>query len=48
MLGAETIITGISPPNAQTLVNIGVDISTLITKNNLRTGLKLADEMLQK
>jgi len=47
MLGAETIITGISPPNAQTLVSIGIDTTTLITKNNLRAGLKTADEMLQ-
>jgi rsbT co-antagonist protein RsbR len=47
MLGADTIITGISPPNAQTLVNLGVDLSSFITKNNLRAGLKHADEMLK-
>lgn len=47
MLGAETIITGISPPNAMTLVSLGIDTTTLITKNNLRAGLKHADELLQ-
>lgn len=46
MLGADTIITGISPANAQTLAGLGIDISMLITKNNLRAGLWHADKML--
>ena len=47
MLGAETIITGISPANAQTLVTLGVDLSMMTTKGNLRSGMKLADEMIK-
>jgi PAS domain S-box-containing protein len=47
MLGASTIITGISPANAQTLVTLGVDLSMMTTKGNLRSGVKHADEMLK-
>lgn len=47
MLGAETIITGISPANAQTLVTLGVDLSMMTTRGSLRSGVKLADEMLK-
>lgn len=47
MLGADTIITGISPANAQTLVSLGVDLSMMTTKGTLRSGMKLADEMLR-
>jgi len=47
MLGADTIITGISPANAQTLVTLGVDLSMMTTRSTLRAGVKLADEMLR-
>jgi rsbT co-antagonist protein RsbR len=47
MLGADTIITGISPANAQTLVTLGVDLSMMTTKGSLRSGVKLADGMLK-
>lgn len=47
MLGADTIITGISPANAQTLVTLGVDLSMMTTRGSLRSGVKLADEMLK-
>jgi len=47
MLGANTIITGISPANAQTLVTLGVDLSMMTTRGSLRSGVKLADEMLK-
>lgn len=47
MLGAETIITGISPANAQTLVTLGLDLSMMTTRSTLRSGVKLADEMLR-
>ncbi len=47
MLGADTIITGISPANAQTLVTLGVDLSMMTTRGTLRSGVKLADEMLR-
>jgi transcriptional regulator with PAS, ATPase and Fis domain len=47
MLGADTIITGISPANAQTLVTLGVDLSMMTTRGSLRSGVKLADGMLK-
>jgi len=47
MLGSDTIITGISPANAQTLVTLGVDLSMMTTRGNLRSGVKLADELLK-
>jgi len=46
LLGAECIITGISPEIAQTLTNIGVDLSQIKTLRNLQDGLKEAFHML--
>ncbi len=40
LLGAECFITGISPEIAQTLTNIGVDLSQIKTLRNLQDGLK--------
>jgi len=45
MLGAEVILTGVSPHNAQTLVKLGVNLSRMTTKGSLQAGLKLAFEM---
>ena len=45
MLGAEVILTGVSPHNAQTLVKLGVNLTRLTTKSSLQAGLKLAFEM---
>lgn len=45
MLGAEVIVTGVSPHNAQTLVKLGVDLTTIITKGSLQAGLRLAFDM---
>ncbi|MBW2262029.1 MAG: PAS domain S-box protein [Deltaproteobacteria bacterium] len=39
LLGAKCIITGIRPAVAQTLVDIGVDLSSIKTLGNLREGL---------
>ncbi len=39
LLGAECIIVGISPQIAQTLVQIGVDLSSVLTRANLQRGL---------
>lgn len=44
MLGAEVILTGVSPYNAQALVKLGVDLSQVTTKGSLEAGLKLAIE----
>ncbi|UQA64054.1 STAS domain-containing protein [Polyangium aurulentum] len=42
LLGARAIITGIRPAVAQTIILLGVDLSSMTTVANLREGLKLA------
>jgi PAS domain S-box-containing protein len=42
LLGAETIITGIRPEVAQTLVGLGLDLSGMTTAGSLRNGIALA------
>lgn len=42
LLGTRSIITGINPIIAQTLVQLGVDLSQLTTKASLRAGLEQA------
>ncbi|MRG97404.1 STAS domain-containing protein [Polyangium spumosum] len=41
LLGAEGIVTGIRPTVAQTMVTLGLDLSSLTTCANLREGLRL-------
>jgi rsbT co-antagonist protein RsbR len=40
LLGAEAIITGIRPSVARTFVSLGVDLSTIQMRSNLRSGLE--------
>jgi rsbT co-antagonist protein RsbR len=47
LLGSDAIITGINPIIAQTLVQLGVDLGTLVTKSSLRAGLKQAFRQLK-
>jgi len=47
LLGAECIITGISPEIAQTLTNIGVDLSQIKTLRNLQDGLREAFALIR-
>lgn len=42
MLGAETVVTGISPEAAQTLVQLGIDLSGFRTRGLLQSGVKEA------
>jgi anti-anti-sigma regulatory factor len=42
MLGADVIVTGVNPENAQTLVKLGVDLAKVTAKSSLKVGLKLA------
>ena len=46
MLGAQCILTGISPHNAQTLVKLGIDLSGIISRGTLLAGLEQAFGML--
>jgi anti-anti-sigma regulatory factor len=45
LLGADTIITGINPEIAQTLVHLGVDLKEIVTKANLSRGIEVALRM---
>ncbi len=40
LIGAQCIITGIRPAVAQTMVNIGIDLSSIITLSTLRDALR--------
>ncbi len=40
LLGAKTIVTGIRPRVAQTLVAAGAELGGLVTRANLREGLR--------
>jgi rsbT co-antagonist protein RsbR len=42
LLGCQSILVGISPEIAQTLVGLGVDFSRIMTRATLRSGLEYA------
>jgi len=42
MLGARGIVTGLSPKVAQTVVELGVELTGITTRANLRAGLEMA------
>ena len=42
MLGTRVILTGISPSTAQTMVKLGIDMSSVPTRGSLRAGVALA------
>lgn len=48
MLGTQVIMTGISPDTAQTIVKLGIDLSSIPTRGTLRSGITLAFNMLNK
>lgn len=42
LLGAQVILTGISPTMAQTLVHLGADLNSVVTRSSLRSGIAYA------
>lgn len=48
LLGAEVIITGVSPAIAQTIVHLGVELSGIQTRATMAEGLKLALRMTKQ
>lgn len=42
LLGARTVLTGISPHVAQTLVQLGIELHGIITRNTLQSGIAWA------
>jgi rsbT co-antagonist protein RsbR len=47
LMGAECIISGIRPEIAQTVVHLGIDLSSVITKASLASALRTAFAILQ-
>jgi rsbT co-antagonist protein RsbR len=48
LLGAEALLTGVSPTNAQTLVRLGVDLTSITTRSSLQAGLRRAFELTRQ
>lgn len=46
LLGADIIVTGLSPDSAQTLVHIGVDLGKMYTVGDLQGGIEEAERLL--
>ncbi|MDC0747912.1 AAA family ATPase [Polyangium mundeleinium] len=42
LLGAETLITGIAPRSAQTLISLDVDLRSFVTMSTLQSGMEYA------
>src|SRR5256714_12245657 len=46
LMGARCILTGVSPAIAQTMVQLGIDLTQITTRAQMVDGIKLAFEML--
>lgn len=46
LMGARCILTGVSPAIAQTMVQLGIDLTQITTRAQMADGIKLALEML--
>ena len=47
LLGAEVVLTGIRSKVAQSLVNLGVELSSLVTRSSLQSGISYAQTRLR-
>ncbi|MCC2528511.1 RsbT co-antagonist protein RsbRA [Bacillus halotolerans] len=48
LVGAKCLLAGIRPEIAQTIVNLGIDLSQVITKNTLQKGIQTALEITDR
>ena len=46
LMGARCILTGVSPAIAQTMVQLGIDLTQIMTRAQMSDGIKLALEMI--
>ena len=46
LLGSEVILTGVRPTIAQTLVHLGIDLSSVLTRSSLTAGLRVALDLM--
>jgi rsbT co-antagonist protein RsbR len=46
LMGARCILTGVSPAIAQTMVQLGIDLTQITTRAQMSDGIKLAFEMI--
>ncbi|MDA1477785.1 STAS domain-containing protein [Bacillus changyiensis] len=48
LVGAKCLLVGIRPEIAQTIVNLGIDLTQVVTKNTLQRGIETALEMTNR
>lgn len=48
LLGAEVVVTGIGPATAQTLVHLGVDLSSIVSRSTLQDGIAYTLRRMRK
>ncbi|MGG0717830.1 RsbT co-antagonist protein RsbRA [Robertmurraya massiliosenegalensis] len=48
LVGAKCMLVGIRPEIAQTIVNLGIDLTQITTKNTLKKGMESALELVNK
>ncbi|WP_246945309.1 RsbT co-antagonist protein RsbRA [Bacillus pinisoli] len=48
LVGTKCLIVGIRPEIAQTIINLGIDLSHIVTKNSLKKGLETALNMTNR
>lgn len=48
LLGSIVVLVGISPEVAQTIVQLGMDLSRIVTRSTLQAGLEYATRKAQR